>query len=335
MPTIVIYQIDADPLGVSDVTILNAFTVDITDDDALLEGNDGSGLQLDDAGLSGLLGTSNSFQVFETYSGFIGGSSVSFTLLQFSSPVYIVATVGSFSIGDTITGTGGTIITAPPSTYTALPDYVCFAAGSMVETPGGPRAIETLVAGDLVLTDSGCAKPVRWVGRRHLGADELAENPHLRPVLIAPCAFGPGVPSRAVRVSPQHRVALGSGAAGIALQSDAVLVPAKCLTGRSGIEVDRSVSEVDYFHILFDAHELVNVAGLWSETLFLGDTTIAGLSDDAHSEISQLFPQFEGQFSAFGSTCLPVVTTREAQVALHDFCAYVPDVDSHPRVAAS
>lgn len=253
MLTLAIYRIDADPLGSSDVTILEEHIVDITDDDALLEWNDASGPQLDVADLpAGLAGDTTSFQVFETYSGSLSGSPVSFTLLQFSTPTLIVATVGTFDVGDTITGTGSSIITA-----------------------------------------------------------------------------------RAVRVSPQHRIALGTGASGIALEAGAVLAPAPYLTEREGIQTDAGSDGVDYVHILLDTHEVVSVAGLWSETLFLGDTTLAALSNKACGEITWIFSQLMHNPDALGPTYLPVVTKHEARVALKDFCGFDPhDTDQDLRYAS-
>src|SRR5580658_245176 len=41
---------------------------------------------------------------------------------------------------------------------------VCFAAGTLIRTPGGDVAVETLKVGDLVLTASGDLRPVKWMG---------------------------------------------------------------------------------------------------------------------------------------------------------------------------
>jgi hypothetical protein len=45
----------------------------------------------------------------------------------------------------------------------AIRFYACYAAGTAIATPDGERAVETLVAGDLVLTTSATARPVKWV----------------------------------------------------------------------------------------------------------------------------------------------------------------------------
>jgi hypothetical protein len=41
----------------------------------------------------------------------------------------------------------------------------CFCAGTLITTPAGQVAVESLAAGDLVLTADGRAMPVRWLGR--------------------------------------------------------------------------------------------------------------------------------------------------------------------------
>lgn len=322
MASIVIYEINADPLGVSNVTILNAYTVNIIDDDTLLEGSE-AGAQLDLSGVPGITDSSN-FQVFETYSGTLGSDPVSFTLVQYSTPTYIIATQGSFTVGDTITGTNNNIVPAPSSTYSTLPDFVCFTSETLLETPNGPRAIDTLKVGDLVLTADGAAKPIRWIGHRTLSPAELDENPHLRPILIEPDAVGAGAPHAPVRVSPQHRIALSTGASGMLLNADAVLVAAKFLVGHPGIRVDDSARAVRYIHLLFDAHELVETSGLWSESLFLGDVTIGAIPDITQHELVHLFPGFRGDLTIHGSSRLPIIAAYEARAMRDDFGAYVP-----------
>lgn len=42
----------------------------------------------------------------------------------------------------------------------------CFAAGTMITTPDGPGAVETLRPGDLVVTRDRGPQPLRWIGRQ-------------------------------------------------------------------------------------------------------------------------------------------------------------------------
>lgn len=51
----------------------------------------------------------------------------------------------------------------------------CFAAGTMIRTPAGDVAIETLRVGELVMTLDGGPQPVRWIGSRKLTVADLEE----------------------------------------------------------------------------------------------------------------------------------------------------------------
>jgi hypothetical protein len=94
--------------------------------------------------------------------------------------------------------TGGTKVTGA-----ALP---CFAAGTSLLTPDGPRRVETLAAGDAVTVLDGTARTIRWTGQRTV---DCAAHPHpakVWPVRIAAHAFGPGLPARPLHLSPDHAV---------------------------------------------------------------------------------------------------------------------------------
>ncbi|MEP2030016.1 MAG: Hint domain-containing protein [Paracoccaceae bacterium] len=323
MATLVIYEINVDPLGSTNVVVLSSYTVNIIDTDPDLEDPDQNGMpQLDVTAVPGFRGNSTNFQTFETYSGNVGGQPVTFTLLQFSDPQYIIATSGTINVGDTIAGTNNTIVTAPPSPYSSLPDFVCFVSGSLVETPNGPQKVETLSAGDMVFTADGEARPVRWVGRRHLNARDLYHNPHLRPIVFKPHSIGENVPTQEVKVSPQHRIALTSSATELMFDAPEVLVPARFLVNDDSICVDDEASEVEYVHLLFDQHELVNIAGLWSESFFIGDVTAQALTESTRREVLELFPDLDGCISAFGITKFPVLKAYEAQIVRNRLNAY-------------
>ena len=313
MPTVIIYALNADPLSNADVTVTNSYTVDIIDDDPDLELNDATGTQLDVSGVPNFVGDSTNFQVFETYSGTVGGNPVTFTLIQWQTTPYMIVTAGSVNVGDTIVGTDNTITGAPPSPYPDLPDYTCFVTGTPIETALGDVLIEDLELGELVKTSKRGYSEIRWIGRRHLSKAELARKPHLCPITIRAHAFGPGVPAQDILVSPQHRLALKSEYADLYLDNSNVLVAAKHLVNGNTIVQRVPEDGVTYHHLMFDEHELVNAAGLWSESFFLGDTTFGTLSDESRSELMELFPECAEDLRAYGRTRLPVLRQFEAQ----------------------
>lgn len=168
---------------------------------------------------------------------------------------------------------------------------VCFAGGVQIETRDGARAVEDLAVGDSVRTlDHGYQK-IRWIGRRRLDGVELAVNPKLRPICIDAGALGPGLPSRDLRVSPQHRILARSKIARRMFGVDEVLIPAKKLLPLEGVHIDTPAEGIEYYHILFDRHEIVFSNGSPTESLFTGPEALKSLSPAALAEIHALFPE--------------------------------------------
>ncbi|NVO56180.1 Hint domain-containing protein [Rhodobacteraceae bacterium B1Z28] len=315
MKFITIYEIDVDPLGSANVEVLNAYQVAIVDNDDDLEDPDADGgLQLDVSGVPSFIGNSTDFQTFEIYNGDVGGTPVTFTLLQFSNPQYIVVTSGEVEVGDTIANTNNTIVTAPPSEYETIPTFVCFTSGSLILTPSGQRLIETLEPGDEVITADGATRPVRWIGRRQLSAQELKRDPHLCPVRIRAGSFAKDCPSRDLLISPQHRIAVTSAMMELYYFEPVMLAPAKGMVNGKAIEQLSPEQGVEYIHILFDQHELVNVEGIWSESFFPGDTTMSAMAPATKRELFDLFPELRCPKTGYGETALPVLKPYEVRM---------------------
>ncbi|MDQ7263418.1 Hint domain-containing protein [Paracoccus sp. PS-1] len=166
----------------------------------------------------------------------------------------------------------------------------CFTPGTLIETGLGPRPVETLAAGDLVLTRDHGLRPLRWIGGPQLDPARLDLQPNLRPILIAGGALGPGLPARDLVVSPQHRILLRSAIARRMFGTEEILVAARQLTALPGIRPLHPAGGVTYLHLLFDRHELVLSNGCWTESLLTGPQALIGLSSAARREIFALFP---------------------------------------------
>lgn len=170
------------------------------------------------------------------------------------------------------------------------PVIICFAEDSIIDTDLGPRRIETLREGDLVVTQDNGLQPVRWIGRRALDSLDLARHPQLLPVRIAAGAMGGGLPICDLTLSPQHRVQVADWRAEMLFGTAQVLVAVKHLVDGAGITVVDDAPAVTYYHLLFDRHEIIRANGLWSESLHLGDMALEALPDEARAEIDLLFP---------------------------------------------
>lgn len=166
---------------------------------------------------------------------------------------------------------------------------VCFTAGSLVETPGGPVPIEALRAGDLVLTRDHGPQPVRWIGASHYTAEMLAQFPALRPISIAAGALGHHA---ATAVSPHHRICLSGWKARALFGTDNVLVAARDLVNDTSIR-PLPGGAVTYFHVLFDAHEIITVDGLASESFHPHALAQGTVDAPQRDEVLALFPELE------------------------------------------
>lgn len=173
---------------------------------------------------------------------------------------------------------------------TPQPVIICFAEGSVIETSLGPRRVETIREGDLVVTQDNGLQPVRWIGRRALDSIDLARFPQLLPVCIAAGALSGGLPYSDLTLSPQHRVQISDWRAELLFGVPQVLVAVKHLVDGAGIRVVDEAPAVTYYHLLFDQHEIIRANGLWSESLHLGDMALEALPDAAREEIDLLFP---------------------------------------------
>ena len=154
------------------------------------------------------------------------------------------------------------------TTYT-YDQLACFLAGTFICTPEGEVAVEALQAGDLVMTISGLAKPVLWVGRRQVEtsrAHPLTDTP----ICIQAHALGLNMPMRDLYVSPDH-----------AFLIDGVLVQAGALVNGVTIARTRDLPETfTYFHVELEEHDFLYAEGLPAET-YLDNGTREGFDNAA------------------------------------------------------
>lgn len=229
---------------------------------------------------------------------------------------------GDFTIGDD--GQGNTLLTFPEGEAVVLvgvdPAGIgkfeahrmglpCFTAGTLIDTPGGRRRIEDLRAGDLVTTPGGAAA-ILWAGGRHVGAEELAALPALRPVMIRRGALGN---DRPLVLSRQHAVLIAGPGGSPALVRAGQLAH----LGKGGFRVQAGRRSVRYHHLLLARHGLVRANGAWAETLWPGPAGLAMLGTAAAEEIALALPRLGAARAApgllpflYGPRVAPALTGR-------------------------
>jgi autotransporter passenger strand-loop-strand repeat protein len=166
-----------------------------------------------------------------------------------------------FSLGGSYTGEYFHLASDGSSggTYVTQDNAPCYGSFTLILTDAGERPIEDLSPGDHVITGSGKAIPVRWIGQRSYAGAFIAGQHLMLPVCIKRGALGDGVPHTDLTVSPGH-----------AMFVDGQLVPAWRLINGVSIVQAASVEEVTYFHVELDAHAVIFANGAPAES-FIDD----------------------------------------------------------------
>ena len=168
---------------------------------------------------------------------------------------------------DPLNGTG-TQITAE--------ETPCYCRGTLIRTDRGEVAVEDLRIGDRLVTLSGAARPIRWIGRRSYSGRFASGNRKVLPILFRPGALADGAPRRDLFVSPQH-----------AMFVDDVLIPASALVNGSSIVQLEAVDAVEYFHLELDTHDVILAEGAAAESFVDDDSR--GIFQNA-AEYRLLYP---------------------------------------------
>ena len=163
---------------------------------------------------------------------------------------------------------------------------VCFTRGTMIATQLGLIDVGNLKIGDMVQTMDNGYQPILWIG-----AKSVTSIGRLAPVRIAQGALGPGIPSRDMWVSQQHRILLRSKLAIRMFGASEILVPAKKLVKLPGISISTTDQIVEYFHFLLPNHEIVFANGAAAESMFLGQEALDTVGRDTRKEFLTLFPE--------------------------------------------
>ncbi|MEL6794091.1 MAG: Hint domain-containing protein, partial [Pseudomonadota bacterium] len=187
---------------------------------------------------------------------------------------------------------------------------ICFASGTRITAPDGLRLVETLRAGDVVLTHEGEPAALVWTGRRVVAAAEMAANPALAPVRISAGALGPGMPQADLYVSPQHRVLVSGAKVRLLFDTDEALTTALSLCGLPGIEQVAPDGDVTYHHIMCADHRIILSEGLPTESFYAGAEALRALDVAAAAELFALFPDLAA--TGPGAAARPILKRGEA-----------------------
>ncbi len=211
-----------------------------------------------------------------------------------------------------VPGTSTVTSTGQNDTHTPMPygdialAPVCFTAGVRINTEDGEVAVEDLKLGQLVNTLDHGLQPIRWIGRR-----TVKNERHFAPIMIKKGALGN---TRDLRVSQQHRMLITGWKAELLFGDSQVLVPAKDLVNGDSIYVCSDGGDIEYFHIMFDTHQIIFGDGTPSESFYPNEVALSNLEEATRSEIYSLFPELKKTPLSYGLAARPTLQPFEVDL---------------------
>jgi hypothetical protein len=181
----------------------------------------------------------------------------------------------------------------------------CFARETCIKTNRGAVPVEALMEGDMVWTLENGYQPLRWVFHR-----EVAAKGRFAPIRIKTGTLGA---TRDLLVSPAHRMLVQGAELAVLFGLEEAFVAAKDLVNGTTIMQEASLETVEYFHLLFDAHQVLEAHGTLSESFFPHAEAINGFGAEQKEELFALFPELA--FSA-GGFCVARPSLHPHEAAL-------------------
>jgi hypothetical protein len=161
-------------------------------------------------------------------------------------------------------------------TLTSYTDTICFLAGTLIRTPSGEVAVESLKRGDVVVTQDGRNVPVDWLGVQTVSL-RFADKMRVLPIRIRAGALAENVPCRDLLVSPDHAILV-----------DGALIHASALiNGTSIIRESNVPATLMYYHVEVEDHSLVMAENTPAETFV---DNVDRLNFDNWAEHEALYP---------------------------------------------
>ncbi len=194
---------------------------------------------------------------------------------------------------------------------------ICFAAGTLLDTPDGPRRVEAIAPGDRLATRDSGAQEVIWTGRQHLSGARLFAMPHLRPMRLRPGALAGDRPAGDLIVSPEHRLLLRGAAARDLFSEEEVLVAARDLVDGHAVRVAAGLREVTYIHLLTARHEIVRANGVECETFHPASADLTLIAPGERAALAAIAPGVDEDPFAYGGFARRSLSASEAAILRH------------------
>ena len=200
-----------------------------------------------------------------------------------------------------------TLLDGTVVTFSNIENIICFTPGTMIATPAGDRAVETLRPGDLVLTRDDGPQPLGWTGRSTVPGT----GKHM-PIRLDPSLTGA---DRPLTVSPQHRMLVEDWRAELMFGEAEVFVPAIHMLDFEGAETV-AMARVTYVHLMLDRHQVIYAEGVPTESFHLADQGLLALPEPVQDEMFTAYPHLRDNIAAYGPTARLCLKAHESRALL-------------------
>lgn len=191
---------------------------------------------------------------------------------------------------------------------TSILPPICFTPGTLILTIHGPRPIQTLTAGDLVVTRDNGPQPIRWIG-----ASTMAGHGVNAPIRLTTEALT-GAP-QPLTVSPQHRFLIDDWRTELHFGEKEVLIAAKHMINGHSVTA-QPCAQVTYIHMMLDHHQIVFANGVPTESFHAADGGISAMDARAREAMFAAFPRLRSNLEAYGGTARRCLRGHEARLLL-------------------
>lgn len=161
----------------------------------------------------------------------------------------------------------------------------CYLSGTLIETPEGERAVESLRAGDKIIVYNAGDCTTRTISSIGCGQSNVCasvfDDLSGWPVRILKGALSEGIPYKDLLVTSEH-----------CLYLNGCFVPVRMLVNGLTIFYDKTVGCFNYYHIIMEPHAIVRANGVLSESL-IG----MGHNDLLHDRSGSLLPVLMGDWN--------------------------------------
>ena len=159
---------------------------------------------------------------------------------------------------------------------------VSFSRGTMITLASGAQCpVEELSPGDRVLTRDDGPQELRWISHHTVRAVGAFAPIHIQ--------AGTLNNTRDLVVSPDHRLFIYQRQDRLGAGRSALLIKARHLV--NGASITRlNGGFVDYYQMLFDAHQIIYAEGIAAESMLVDTRTRAALPQELTESLSELLP---------------------------------------------